>query len=47
MHLKEVFEFVDAFVGERQNAVVAEAINPDEAVLGRKRGFSPTFPLLT
>ena len=43
MHLKEVFEFVDAFVGERQNAVVAEAINTDEAVLGRKRRPDPTF----
>ena len=34
MHLEKVLEFVDAFVGERHDAVVADAADPDDAVLG-------------
>jgi len=34
VHLEQVLEFIDAFVGERQDAVIAEAIDPDDSVLG-------------
>ena len=33
MHLEKVFELIDAFVGERHDAVLVEAADPDDAVL--------------